>query len=94
MDWDPFTKSIGTLAVGGEVALMNGRVVVRAGASKQIRDDICTAIVPASAVGFGVVVGFDQYLVEGSVVREVFAEDGVSGRVVNYGLYGTVGYAF
>ncbi|MFH1501555.1 MAG: hypothetical protein ABIG03_00775 [Candidatus Eisenbacteria bacterium] len=92
--WKPFSETLRTVAVGVEVALADGKALVRAGYSRELGADIDNAIVPENSMGLGGSFLFDQYVAELAVVRETFLEGGESGQVTNYGLYATVGYEF
>jgi hypothetical protein len=91
---DLFSDSIGTAALGVEFALPGGRFMLRAGGSKVVAGEAEGAVVPEYSAGLGAVVRFQQYSGELSVVREQFEFDGQSAQVINYGIYGSVGYDF
>jgi hypothetical protein len=91
---DLFSEAIGTAAVGVEALLPGGRFMLRAGGSKVVSGEAADALVPEYSAGFGAVMLFQQYSAQLSLVREQFELDGQSAQVINYGIYGTVGYDF
>jgi long-subunit fatty acid transport protein len=92
--WDPFSKPISTVALGGELLLGSGKYGVMAGYSMELGADIDTAIVPENSIGFGGSVRFEQYVGYLAIVREQFAEGGESGQMTTYGIYASMGYEF
>jgi hypothetical protein len=91
---DLFDEGIGSVALGVEFALPGDRFEVRAGGSKVVQGEADDAIVPEYSAGAGAVMRFRQYSFELSLVREQFEYAGESGEVINYGIYGGVGYEF
>jgi len=91
---DLFSDAIGTAALGVEFVLPGDRVEIRAGGSKVVQGEAENAIVPEYSAGLGAVLRFRQYSAQLSLVREQFELDGESAEVINYGIYGSVGYSF
>lgn len=90
---DEYEDDLATVALGAEVRLMEEQLALRAGYAMQT-NEIDKNVVPENAIGFGAAWSFNEYLVEGALVRESFYEDGESGQMTNYGVYLTVGYVF
>jgi hypothetical protein len=100
-DRDEFDDSVGSIAVGGEGALMDGDIVVRAGFSKVIKADIDNEsepeyreLVPDYSIGLGGSLVFEQYTFDLALVRELFSDGDETEQLVNHGVYFSVGYAF
>ena len=96
-----FDSALGTAAVGGEGALLDGRLTVRAGFSMPVGSGPDSTdepeyrkLVPEYAAGFGGTVRFNEYSVEAALVRERYADGDESAQVINHGIYVTVGYEF
>ncbi len=90
---DEYDDALATIALGVEVSLMEERLTLRTGYAMQTTE-IDEGIVPENSIGFGATWGFEEYSLEGAIVRESFSEGGESGQMTNYGLYVTVGYVF
>jgi hypothetical protein len=91
---DLFSEPIGTAAFGLAFMFPGNRFEIRAGVSRVVQGEAEGAVVPEYSVGAGAVMHFRQYSAELSLVREQLELDGQSAEVVNYGIYGSVGYRF
>ena len=98
---DEFADALSTAAVGAEGTVMQGRVTVRGGFSVPLggrpnNDDEpqYRELAPEYSAGLGGTVRFEEYSVEVSLVREVFADGDESAQAVTHGIYVTVGYDF
>ncbi len=90
---DEFDDALSTVALGVEVSLMEEELVLRTGYSTQMTE-IDENVVPENSIGLGASWRFNEYVLEGALVRESFSEGGESGQMTNYGIYVTVGYVF
>ena len=90
---DEFGDALSTVALGVEVSLMEEKLVLRTGYSMQTTE-IDEGVVPENSIGFGASWRFDEYALDGALVRESFSEGGESAQMTNYGIYVTVGYIF
>jgi len=87
-------EAIGTAALGLEGTLLEGNLVLRAGASAEVASDMTEGAVPEYAVGVGASYAFGSYAAEAAWAREQFAVDGESGEIVTNDGYLTVAYRF
>lgn len=91
---DEFDSTVSTAALGAEGALMGGKLVLRAGASTQVGDEIAQGSVPEWAAGLGGTYRFEGYALDAALVRERYAVDGQGGQISDYGVYLSVSYDF
>ena len=94
LERDLFGEAIGTVALGVEFDLHDGRITLRAGGSTVVQGEAEGVLVPEYSVGVGGVLRFDQYSGEVALVREQFELNGKSAEAINYGIYASVGYEF
>lgn len=91
---DEFDEAIATVALGAEGTLMGGKLVLRAGGSTRVGDEITQGSVPEWAAGLGGTYRFEGYALDAALVKERYAVDGDGGGISDYGGYLTASYDF